>query len=121
MAGSQRPRHEHDQPTVAAQSRSAEEVPGPDGSPELLISVSTYGEKGSDVNVVSHLLIDVLTDQVDAALVFSNDSDLRFPLETARCQQTCTQTRRCRTLQPYHPVLATGGPGLFVLLTACLG
>jgi hypothetical protein len=62
----------------------ADEVTGPDGTPELLVSVSTYEEKGSDVNVASHLLIDVLTGQIDAAMVFSNDSDLRFPLETAR-------------------------------------
>ncbi len=63
---------------------SAEEVAGPDGQTELLVSVSTFEEKGSDVNVASHLLIDVLTDQVDAAIVLSNDSDLRFPLEQAR-------------------------------------
>ena len=41
-------------------------------------------EKGSDVNVASHLLLDVLTDAVDAAIVISTDSDLRFPLEEAR-------------------------------------
>jgi hypothetical protein len=46
--------------------------------------VSTFEEKGSDVNVASHLLIDVLTGQIDAAIVFSNDSDLRFPLAQAR-------------------------------------
>jgi hypothetical protein len=62
----------------------AEEVTGPDGQTELLVSVSTFEEKGSDVNVASHLLIDVLTDEVDAAVVLSNDSDLRFPLEQAR-------------------------------------
>ncbi len=61
-----------------------EEVPGPAGHPELLASVSTFEEKGSDVNVASHLLIDVLTGQIDAAIVFSNDSDLRFPLAEAR-------------------------------------
>ncbi|MFI9382718.1 NYN domain-containing protein [Kutzneria sp. NPDC052558] len=62
----------------------AEEVTGPDGQTELLVSVSTFEEKGSDVNVASHLLIDVLTDEVDAAVVLSNDSDLRFPLDHAR-------------------------------------
>ena len=41
---------------------STEEVTGPDGQTELLVSVSTFEEKGSDVNVASHLLIDVLTD-----------------------------------------------------------
>jgi uncharacterized LabA/DUF88 family protein len=61
-----------------------EEIAGPAGHPELLASISTFEEKGSDVNVASHLLIDVLTDRIDAAIVFSNDSDLRFPLEQAR-------------------------------------
>ncbi|MBA2308296.1 MAG: NYN domain-containing protein [Pseudonocardiales bacterium] len=60
------------------------EVLGPDGRTELRTSITTFEEKGSDVNVASHLLIDVLTDQVDAAVVLSNDSDLAFPLEQAR-------------------------------------
>jgi len=41
-------------------------------------------EKGSDVNVASHMLIDVLTDKVDAVVVISNDSDLAFPIRTVR-------------------------------------
>jgi hypothetical protein len=41
-------------------------------------------EKGSDVNVASHLLRDVLTRAVDAALVLSNDSDLAYPIREAR-------------------------------------
>lgn len=60
------------------------QISGPTGAGELLMSVTTFEEKGSDVNVASHLLLDVLTDQVDAALVVSNDSDLQFPLEVAR-------------------------------------
>jgi hypothetical protein len=62
----------------------AEEVVGPEGQPELLISVTTFEEKGSDVNVAANLLIDVLSRRVDAAMVFSNDSDLHCPLEHAR-------------------------------------
>ena len=50
----------------------------------MVVSVSTFEEKGSDVNVASHLLVDVLSGVVDAALVVSNDSDLQFPLEEAR-------------------------------------
>lgn len=61
-----------------------DEITGPAGQTELLATVSTFEEKGSDVNVASHLLIDVLTDRIDAAMVFSNDSDLRYPLEEAR-------------------------------------
>jgi hypothetical protein len=41
-------------------------------------------EKGSDVNVATHLLWDVLLGQVDAAVVISNDSDLTLPLAKAR-------------------------------------
>jgi hypothetical protein len=33
----------------------------------LRASVSTFEEKGSDVNVATQLLLDVLTDRVDAA------------------------------------------------------
>lgn len=50
----------------------------------MRVSVSTSEEKGSDVNVVSHLLLDVLTGAVDAAVVVSNDSDLQLPLQESR-------------------------------------
>lgn len=62
----------------------AKETAGPTGAAELLVSVTTFEEKGSDVNVASHILLDVLTNRVDAALVVSNDSDLDFPLREAR-------------------------------------
>ncbi|MGW4058880.1 NYN domain-containing protein [Amycolatopsis sp. NPDC004747] len=41
-------------------------------------------EKGSDVNVASHLLVDVLSGAIDAAVVISNDSDLALPVCLAR-------------------------------------
>jgi hypothetical protein len=50
----------------------------------FMVSYAYREEKGSDVNVASHLLIDVLGGSVDAALIISNDSDLRFPVEVAR-------------------------------------
>ncbi|GAA1240469.1 hypothetical protein GCM10009676_26760 [Prauserella halophila] len=50
----------------------------------FMVSVARREEKGTDVNVASHLLIDVLTDAVDAAVVISNDSDLAYPLGVAR-------------------------------------
>jgi hypothetical protein len=50
----------------------------------FMVSVAHREEKGSDVNVASHLLLDILGGTVDAALVISNDSDLRFPIEQAR-------------------------------------
>lgn len=55
-----------------------------DGTAGLLVSVEAFEEKGSDVNVGSHLPWDVLTGRVDAAIVISNDSDLAVPLQMAR-------------------------------------
>lgn len=50
----------------------------------FMASFANSEEKGSDVNVASHLLLDVLGGAVDAAIVISNDSDLSFPLAEAR-------------------------------------
>jgi hypothetical protein len=50
----------------------------------FMASVATYEEKGSDVNVAAHLLVDVLAGGFDAAVVISNDSDLRWPVQEAR-------------------------------------
>jgi NYN domain len=50
----------------------------------FIASGATYEEKGSDVNVAAHLLVDVLAGGFDAAVVISNDSDLRWPVEEAR-------------------------------------
>lgn len=41
-------------------------------------------EKGSDVNLASHLLIDLLTNKLDAAVVVTNDTDLAYPIAYAR-------------------------------------
>lgn len=51
---------------------------------KFIVSVARREEKGSDVNVASHLLIDTLNGDIDAAIVISNDSDLRFPVRFAR-------------------------------------
>lgn len=56
--------------------------PVPDA--RFMVSFAHREEKGSDVNVASHLLVDVLTARVDAAIVISNDSDLKFPVSYAR-------------------------------------
>jgi hypothetical protein len=59
-----------------------------DGSPvrdaRYMVSYAYREEKGSDVNVGSHLLLDVLGGTVDAAIVITNDSDLRLPIQQAR-------------------------------------
>jgi hypothetical protein len=40
-------------------------------------------EKGSDVNLASHLLLDGFRQNCDTAVVVSNDSDLRVPIRIA--------------------------------------
>jgi hypothetical protein len=50
----------------------------------FLVSVAHREEKGTDVNVASHLLLDLLYQRVTAAVVISNDSDLAFPVAQAR-------------------------------------
>lgn len=55
-----------------------------DPNATFFVSIARREEKGSDVNVASHLLLDVLTGVIDAALVISNDSDLKFPVDEAR-------------------------------------
>jgi len=50
----------------------------------FFVSVARREEKGTDVNVAAHLLIDVLTEAVDAAVIVSNDSDLALPIRHAR-------------------------------------
>jgi hypothetical protein len=56
--------------------------PIPDAT--FMVSYADREEKGSDVNVAAHLLVDVITSAVDAAIVISNDSDLQFPVSYAR-------------------------------------
>lgn len=56
--------------------------PVPDA--RFMVSVMRREEKGSDVNVAAHLLLDLLYNRVDAAVVISNDSDLAFLIAQAR-------------------------------------
>jgi len=57
---------------------------GPVNDAIFMVSYANREEKGSDVNVAAHLLLDVLGGAIDGALVISNDSDLRFPVQQAR-------------------------------------
>lgn len=54
------------------------------GAGIVLATVLVREEKGSDVNVATHLLLDVLSGTVDAAVLISNDSDLGLPVTIAR-------------------------------------
>jgi hypothetical protein len=64
---------------------------------QFMAQVLNLEEKGSDVNVATHLLADVLTRAVDAALVISNDSDLSLPLNRVR------QAVPLATINPGNP------------------
>jgi hypothetical protein len=50
----------------------------------FMVSYLDREEKGTDVNVATHLLVDVLDERIDAAVVISNDSDLALPVRVAR-------------------------------------
>lgn len=50
----------------------------------FMASVARREEKGSDVNIASHMLIDVMSESIDAVVVVSNDSDLAFPVSFVR-------------------------------------
>jgi len=52
--------------------------PPPTGSP--LVRVFKPQEKGSDVNLATHLLIDAVMGHFEEAVVITNDSDLRAPI-----------------------------------------
>jgi hypothetical protein len=52
--------------------------------PHNLVSIIHNEEKGSDVNLASHLLLDAFRQDFDEALVTFNDSDLRTPVQIVR-------------------------------------
>ena len=56
-------------------------IRGADIASGTLHTVEVPEEKGSDENVASHLLIDLHTDEIDAAVLITNDSDLRLPAQ----------------------------------------
>jgi hypothetical protein len=84
-----RPELVHPQWPVMVQDASGRPVP----DATFMISYAHREEKGSDVNVASHLLVDVLTSVVDAAVVVSNDSDLENYLAGALHGQGAYTTR----------------------------
>jgi hypothetical protein len=56
------------------------QVPGA----RFMVSVARREEKGSDVNVAAHMLLDLIHQRTNGAVVISNDSDLAYPLSEAR-------------------------------------
>lgn len=52
--------------------------------PPKTVEVIKREEKGSDVNIASHLLLDAFREDAEAFVVISNDSDLKEPLRMVR-------------------------------------
>jgi uncharacterized LabA/DUF88 family protein len=48
------------------------------------VRVMKTEEKGSDVNLAAHLLVDAFDDTFDVAVIVSNDSDLKEPIRLVR-------------------------------------
>ena len=70
----------------------------PPGQPTKYARVIKTEEKGSDVNLATHLLHDAHMGRFDVAVVVSNDSDLLEPIKIVRAQ-LC---KRVSILNP-HP------------------
>lgn len=72
------------------------------------VEVIRTEEKGSDVNLASYLLLDGFRSDCQAAVVISNDSDLKVPIELAQAELGLVvgvinphpPARRSRALQP---------------------
>jgi hypothetical protein len=56
----------------------------PPGQPQQYVKVIKTEEKGSDVNLATHLLHDAHLNRFDIAVVVSNDSDLLGPIKIVR-------------------------------------
>jgi len=75
-----RPEIVHSDWPIMIQDSAGTDVP----SARFMALILDIEEKGSDVNVASHLLLDTLGGRVEAAVVVSNDSDLGLPVREAR-------------------------------------
>ena len=65
-------------------------LPAPLASPwPTVVKVHKTEEKGSDVNLASHLLLDAFRGNFDVAAVVSNDSDLVEPIRIATQDLSC--------------------------------
>lgn len=80
----------------------AREIQHPRRASELLVSIDAFEEKGSDVNVATHFMLDVLSGEVDAAIVLSNDSDLRLPIQQARQRVHVGTVNPTKSPTSYH-------------------
>lgn len=64
------------------------------------VEVLRTDEKGSDVNLASHLLLDACAGDFDKALIVSNDNDFAFPVRAVRDRLGLTIGVSCPVAQP---------------------
>lgn len=53
-------------------------------NPPKFVLVDKVEEKGSDVNLATHLLVDAFRNSFDVAVIVTNDSDLKEPMRVVR-------------------------------------
>jgi uncharacterized LabA/DUF88 family protein len=61
-------------------SRTRMALANPPASGPRTVEVIKTEEKGSDVNISAYMILDAFRDDIDSAVVITNDSDLREPL-----------------------------------------
>jgi len=83
----------------------------PDGLP-VTVRVRKTEEKGSDVNLATHLLVDGFRGSADAFVVVSNDSDLAEPMRVLINEFQRIVGLVAPTRQPSNVLLGTG-PQIF--------
>lgn len=69
------------------------------------VQVIKTEEKGSDVNLATHLLVDGFQHKYDVAAVITNDSDLKLPLEKVRTVLNKTVELICPHDKPSRELL----------------
>ena len=94
------------QPPAARPNSYVWNLPGP-----KMVQVAKVEEKGSDVNLASHLVRDAIQNRFDVALVLSNDTDLVEPIRIV--------TQEAGRKLVWSPRVAPGATALPFLRPAC--
>lgn len=93
---------------------------GPDGLP-VTVRVRKTEEKGSDVNLATHLLLDGFRQAADAFVVVSNDSDLAEPMRVLIQEFQRIVGLVAPSKQPSNVLLGTGPQIIRELREGALG
>jgi hypothetical protein len=86
--------------------RQLEKLPGKHRKGDIgLRSVWIHEEKGSDVNLATQLIADGFRARYDLAVVISNDSDLKMPVDFVRSERPKEELRALAAPDPRRVVL----------------